>query len=55
VLCSLGIRGMQQANKADFPRLVIEGLIWQWDFFKPCPPIGGHPKGLGLGKITQVD
>jgi hypothetical protein len=25
------------------------------DSVKPCPTMGGHPKGLVLGKIPQVD
>jgi hypothetical protein len=43
------------AEQADFPRLAP---LW-WNlavgFSKPCPAIAGHPKGLGLGKIPQVD
>src|SRR5919106_1555801 len=38
-----------------FPGWLPCGGIWQWDFVKPCPAIAGHPKGLGLGKIPQVD
>ena len=38
-----------------FPGWLPCGGIWRWDFVKPCPAIAGHPKGLGLGKIPQVD
>jgi hypothetical protein len=38
-----------------FPGWLTFGVIWRWNFPKPCPAIAGHPKGLGLGKISQVD
>ena len=34
-----------------FPGWLPFGGIWQWDFVKPCPTTGGHPKGVGLEGI----
>jgi hypothetical protein len=55
----LAVRGTTSPGstpQADFPWVAhLFGGIRQWDFVKPCPAIAGHPKGLGLGKISQVD
>ena len=56
-LC-LGIRGV--ASPEEQPRLSFPGWlprcgIQRWDFANPCPDIAGHLKGVGLGKIPQVD